>query len=1199
MGSLLQDVIGLFSKKKYAENPYEVSKDDFLVLSTRGSSELNVMAYLPKVDQTLISVKQLADAINGAGNTTYDYLLANDGNNNSILSLEGSDGTTDNITIKSGNGISQAIDLVAGTVTLSVSTGTFVECTGSNTANVIPMWDGGTCSLKDSDFTFDGNNQYALDASKKFSLGWLRMNNANAIIEVSNGTGAVGQVLTVASGGVLKWSTNGTGSMSSWKIAGDVGASQIITDGDEVTFGGGQKIVTEVQGTQVLKITHDNTTRTDTTSTVTPGPGVQFSVIDDVQTDSMGHITDVNTKQVTMPTISGVTSVSTLTAGTISIGGTAQDPTVSTITTGVSDGGTGLATGDQIYDFVIGLGYGIVDSVTGGDGIKVTGTAQDPVVNIKYNGVDNAILVAPTEVAVADDFLWFSDATNDNIRKVKIGDLPISGGGGGVTQIVAGTNVNISPANGVGTVTINSTDQYLGTVTSVGTSNSTFIDVTGGTITNTGTITAALSASGTPDASKYLRGDNTWSPIPTDTNTTYDLSSAQAGSDVNVNLVASNPASTDTVKLVAGSNVTLTDNGSSEITIAAAGSVTNVNATTGGDALDVSGVPITSTGTMAFTWAGSASEYVNGEGDLVTFPSFQAPLTLTTTGTSGAATLVGNTLNIPQYAGGSSTDEKFKIDSADTAAGYFTDKVTIGSGLSGSVNTDGSGVKTLTISAVSFPYVSSIKVGSNTDSGAFEFTGPGVTMVTGTPTEIEFASVVTLAATTAGDALDVAVTNNSTTTGISTAAFTWAGSGSQYVDGQGNLKTFPSIPAAFTFNVEGDTGSPYTVPSGGTVDVAGGTGISTANASGVITVGLDNTGVTPGVYTNADITVNAQGQITVAANGSSGGGMTSWTAQGDSGTDQVITNGDKLLFKGDGTIETVAQATDEILINHASSGVTAGTYNFASIQVDAKGHVVSASSGSAVNTLNLQAGTSTGSALTGNITGTTLTLQPNVFAGSANVGFVPSSSGVDQNKFFLRADGTWAQPGSTGSITAGCGIDVTGSQISVEYGQGATNVVNCANLLPEENFDIDNDTMLVDDKDSGGAGVHEAKEIKVKDVFDRAVQRSTFPLPVAWGKVVTGTSGFASPANAGRSNLGPMSYTAVSSSSGTLSWANALAGTNYVIQLTCDSILQPVHCYARNKQTQSVIIGTKTMAGADLAGQELDYVIYDTSMNSI
>ncbi len=1194
MGSLLQDVIGLFSKKKYAPKPYDVNTDgreDYLVLSTKQDSSLNVMAYLPKLEQELISIYDLADAINGAGNTTYDFANV-DVAGKTNLNLTGSDGTVDTVSLVGSTGITIVSN--GSDVELSVTAGTYVECTGSNTANVIPMWDGGTCSLKDSDFTFDGNNMYALASNKKFTVGWLEMSSAG-VISTSNGTGSVGQVLTVAAGGQLEWTTNGTGSMSSWKIAGDVGTTQVVTDADEVAFGGGQKIVTEIQGTHVLKITHDNTTRTDTTSTVTPGPGIQFSVIDVVQKDSMGHITDVNTKQVTMPTISGVTSVSTLTPNTISIGGTAQDPTVSTITAAVTNGSTALATGDQIYDFVIGLGYGIVDSVTAGNGIEVTGTAQDPVVNIDYSGVDNAILVAPTEVATAQDFLWFSDATNDNIRKVKIGDLPVSGGGA-VTQIVGGTNVTVSPGSGVGVVTVNSTDQFQGTVTSVGTSNGTFIDVSGGTITSAGTITADLSAGGTPSSSTFLRGDNTWATVPSDTNTTYDLSSGQAGRDGNVNLVAANPASTDTVKLVAGSNVTLTDNGSSEITIAATGSVTSVNATTAGDALDVSGGPITSSGTLAFSWAGSASEYVNGEGDLVTFPSFQAPLTLTTTGTSGAATLVGNTLNIPQYAGGSSTDEKFKIDAADTVAGYFSDKVVIGSGLSGSVNTDPSGEKTLTISANSFPYVSSIKVGNTTDSGAFEFVGPGVTMTTGNPTEIEFASVVTLAATTAGDALDVAVTNNSTTTGISTAAFTWAGSGSQYVDGQGNLQTFPSIPSAFTFNVEGDTGSAYTVPSGGTVDVAGGTGISTANASGVITVDLDNSGVTAGNYTNANITVNAQGQITLASNGSAG--MTSWTAQGDGGTDQVITDGDKLLFTGDGTIVTQAQATDEILIKHVASGVTAGSYNIADVTVDAKGHITNISNGTAVGAVNLLLGTSSGAPLSANISGTTLNLTSNVFAGSGNIGHVPSSSGVDQFKFFLRADGSWAAPGG-GGFTAGCGININGATLSVEYGPLATNVVNCAALGSKENFDIDVDTILYDDKNSGGAGIHEAKEIVVADVFDRAVQRATWPLPVAWGKVVTGQSGFAAPANAGRSALGPMSYSAINSESCTLYWSTALAGTNYVMQLTCDSVTQPVHCYARLKQTTSVIIGTKTMAGADLPAQELDYVIYDTSLSSI
>ena len=85
-------------------------------------------------------------------------------------------------------------------------------------------------------------------------------------------------------------------------------------------------------------------------------------------------------------------------------------------------------------------------------------------------------------------------------------------GGGGVTSIIAGTNVTISPVGGTGAVTINAAGGGGGggTVTRVGAINGTFISSTSTDITTAGDLTYDLSATGTADNTTFLRGDNAW-----------------------------------------------------------------------------------------------------------------------------------------------------------------------------------------------------------------------------------------------------------------------------------------------------------------------------------------------------------------------------------------------------------------------------------------------------------------------------------------------------------------------------------------------------------------------------------------------------------------------------------------------------------------------------------------------------------------
>jgi hypothetical protein len=312
-------------------------------------------------------------------------------------------------------------------------------------------------------------------------------------------------------------------------------------------------------------------------------------------------------------------------------------------------------------------------------------------------------------------------------------------------------------------------------------------------------------------------------------------------------------------------------------------------------------------------------------GDWSTFNSKQGTITLTTTGTSGAATFIANTLNIPNYADGGILSLSAIGASPNANAATITGTVLNlepASASFGGVVTTGTqtfaGDKTLTGSlygiGLSMTGTSGDIIGSVATSGkairGTATTGFGVYSSATTGTAIYGESTGTGGAGingTAGNGIGGYFLNNAT--GFATLYVT--------NNGSGNLANFSnSAGTKFTINNAGNLGNgtyTYTLPSAtGTLALVGGAGVGTVTSVAALTLGTSGTDLsstvangttTPVITLNVpDASATARGVVTTGTQTFAGAKTLTGALAGTSATfSGDIRSSAGIFYAADGT----------------------------------------------------------------------------------------------------------------------------------------------------------------------------------------------------------------------------------------------------------------------------------------------------------
>tara|TARA_R110000851_G_scaffold3319_3_gene13494 strand:+ start:8906 stop:11572 length:2667 start_codon:yes stop_codon:yes gene_type:complete len=558
---------------------------------------------------------------------------------------------------------------------------------------------------------------------------------------------------------------------------------------------------------------------------------------------------------------------------------------------------------------------------------------------------------------------------NNQLKEFKVYNVAGGGSGnpGGEGQLVYDTTGNVLQYHiGGGTWVTLQASSGAGTVTSVGLTMPAAFTVSNSPITTAGT----LAVTGAGSTAQYIRGDGTLATFPaipqgditsvlggagiTVTNSTGPSPSVAVdylGAD-NVVLAA---ASGTAITVVAGDRVLLSDTSDSgnakfvnisQLTTAIGGGTVTSVGLAAPSAFTVSGSPVTGSGTLTLAGAGSSSQYIDGTGALQTFPAIPSG-SFTVDAPNGLGTMTissGDTFDFENTFYGGVYMEKVPA----------SDQIKIGMDIS-SMTTVGA-ISSLDYFAIqdSSQANNSYRVLVGTLFNAINWTlagdsGTSQTITNGNTASFEGgANGIISTAASATDTLTITHALQSQSDTVSTSSpgsagtFTAVDSVTRNSTGHVtalNTKTItmPTVPAAYSgWLLTGDAGTNANITAGATVDIQGGTGISTSangfildiSNDGVLSniagtgigvsgatgnVTISNTGVTS-IIAGSNIGVSsATGAVTVSYTGGTGT-MSSFILAGDSGANQTISNGNTLSILGSVGIDTAASATDDLTI---------------------------------------------------------------------------------------------------------------------------------------------------------------------------------------------------------------------------------------------------------------------------------------------